>query len=96
MCQEFGLLSAPLGSFLGPAGLVPFDTYSLAFKFEWIVNESETNFELYIKLVLLWKEAVDICYHSKVFPCIQTATDGKDRTVLRDKRMKEEFSYEEQ
>ena len=49
MCQEFSQLSAPLGMLLGPAGLVPFDTYSLAFKFEWIVNESETNFELYIK-----------------------------------------------
>ena len=30
---------------------VPFDSYSLSNKFEWIMNESETNFELYIKPV---------------------------------------------
>lgn len=47
--KRFGLLSAPLGEFLGPAGLVPFDIFSLVRNFEWIMNESKTNFELYIK-----------------------------------------------
>lgn len=48
--KRFGPLSAPLGEFLGPAGLVPFDIFSLVRNFEWIMNESGTNFELYIKL----------------------------------------------
>ena len=70
MCQEFNQLSAPLGMLLGPAGLVPFDTYSLAFKFEWIMNESETNFELYIKPFFQLTEPVGICQRCQRFPCI--------------------------
>lgn len=29
---------------------VPFDGFSLLDKFEWIMNESKTNFELYIMI----------------------------------------------
>lgn len=32
----------------GPVCRFPFDAFSLPHKFEWTVNESETNFELYI------------------------------------------------
>jgi len=38
-------VGSPRGS-RGPVPPVPFDNYSLADKFEWIMNESKTIFEL--------------------------------------------------
>ena len=47
---------------------VPFDTFSLSNKFEWIMNESKTNFELYIKMAYF--VTAESCMKCKKLPCI--------------------------